>query len=88
MKYRVYYNRSLDWPQVWSIDEGDQTTESNVIDYLADGCLVRGRSLPPPVRSVEGGAPVFPTAWVEIEAAGVQMACGVAVFIPHCRSTL
>lgn len=28
--YRVYYNRKREAPQVWSIDEGDQTSEINV----------------------------------------------------------
>lgn len=29
-KYRVYFNRHNEFPQVWSIDEGDVETEVNV----------------------------------------------------------
>jgi hypothetical protein len=28
--YRVYFNRRSEAPQIWSVDEGDQTTEINV----------------------------------------------------------
>ena len=31
--YRVYFNRKAEAPQVWSTDEGSQTTEINVIGY-------------------------------------------------------
>ncbi len=30
MTYRVYFNRCVDFPQVWSVDEGDVSTEINV----------------------------------------------------------
>lgn len=82
MKYRVYYNRSQDFPQLWSVDEGDQSTEFNVIDIDAVGCPVAWRALPPPIRAAEGVGPVFPSAWNEIEAAGVKVVRGVAVFTP------
>ena len=29
MNYRVYYNRHSDFPLIWSVDEGDQSTEKN-----------------------------------------------------------
>lgn len=29
--YRWYYNRASEAPQVWSLDDGDQATEINVI---------------------------------------------------------
>ena len=83
--YRLYYNRSHDWPQVCSIDHGDQSTEWNVQDAVMDGCLVRTRRLPPPIRSAEGVASVTPTFWVEIDAADVTMVNGVAVFLPRIR---
>lgn len=85
MTFRLFYNRSVDWPQVWSIDQGDQSTEFNVIDFLADGCLVRGACLPPAARALEGVATVFPTAWSVIEADRVELVDGIAVFIPCSR---
>jgi hypothetical protein len=30
-RYRIYFNRMADWPQVWSVDEGTQVSEVNVI---------------------------------------------------------
>jgi hypothetical protein len=34
--YRFYYNRSQDFPQCWSVDEGDSSTEINVIDVVCE----------------------------------------------------
>lgn len=30
VKYRIYFNRRREFPQVWSIDEGTQASEINV----------------------------------------------------------
>jgi hypothetical protein len=35
MKYRVYFNRAEDAPQVWSIDEGSHSSEINVQAVVA-----------------------------------------------------
>ena len=81
MIYRLYFNREQDWPQLWSIDEGDQTTEFNVIDFRAVGCRISGHALPPAARaSLDPKA--HPAAWIEIEAAGVRMERGIAMFDP------
>lgn len=33
-KYRVYFNRHNEFPQVWSVDEGDTETEINVREVV------------------------------------------------------
>lgn len=36
--YRLYFNRKNECPQVWSIDEGDQSSEVNVQWFSLLGC--------------------------------------------------
>ena len=43
--YRVYFNRELEWPQCWSVDEGDQSTEINVTGFEVNGCRIESRTL-------------------------------------------
>ena len=77
MIYRLYFNRCEDFPQIWSIDEGSVDTEINVVDFtIPPGCAMKG-----------GRAADFatcsarePKAWVEIDARGVAIVAGVAVF--------
>ena len=78
MIYRLYFNRCEDFPQIWSIDEGDISTEVNV----------SGFGLGPGVGARDGCAPDFaaidvvrePKAWVVIEADRVLVERGVALF--------
>lgn len=65
MRYRVYYNRAVDWPQCWSVDQGDQTTEINVqgVKLFADSRTV---TQPDAVRAATD-AKVSPAAWLEVE---------------------
>lgn len=86
MIYRAYYNRSADWPQCWSVDEGDQSTEINVTGISTSGCPVTTRELPAPARGTEGAAAVFPTAWIEIQGR-LSIERGRAVFSPECPTT-
>lgn len=32
--YRIYFNRWAEAPQIWSVDEGDQSSEINVINVV------------------------------------------------------
>lgn len=84
-RYRLYYNRSVDWPQCWSVDEGDQSTEFNVQGFEIRGALVRDGVLPSSARGLEGAAPVLPTAWCVVEGE-LQVIGGSAIFTP-CSST-
>lgn len=59
MKYRVYFNRAEDAPQVWSIDEGDTSTEINVLGVVT---YVQGRS----GYDLSKAYPE-PKAWIEYE---------------------
>jgi hypothetical protein len=74
--FRAYFNRHREAPQVWSVDEGAQESEVNVMAFFADGC---------PVRSRYNGMKVnedSPSAWIEIEASRMDVAGGVAMFVP------
>lgn len=79
MIFRAYFNRRSDAPRVWSVDEGTQESEINVISFFADGCAVRSR--------YNGEVPNenMPVAWMEIEAERMEVAGGVARFAPVRR---
>lgn len=63
--YRVYYNRVLDWPQCWSVDEGDWRSEINVCGFAIDQCAVVSRELPPDQRA-RVDRDREPVAWLEV----------------------
>lgn len=69
MTYRIYYNRALDYPQVWSIDEGTPETEITCIGFYVDGPIARSH--------FELGQQ--PCAWLEV-AGNLTVVAGVAVF--------
>ncbi len=72
MTYRLYFNNYEDWPQVWSIDEGTPDTEVNVIGFRFDGAM--------PVTSGVSADNTQPRAWVSIDAKGLSIEHGIAVF--------
>jgi hypothetical protein len=79
--FRVYYNRCDDAPQIWSVDEGDQTTEINVIDWRSHGCMVAsGLRQDAPTVSM-----FTPKVWAEIYNAKLVVEKGVAHFYPEAR---
>ncbi len=73
--YRVYFNRCEDWPQVWSVDEGTVATEVNVIGVRLDGVRSVTRS------GVVTDAAREPKAWLDVEADGLRIVHGLAVFV-------
>lgn len=73
--YRVYFNRKAEAPQVWSFDEGEQTTETNVIGIETHGPSLKSEYFPG-VRV----NPDTPSALFHIERARVHMIHGVAHF--------
>ena len=81
MTYRVYFNRELEWPQCWSVDEGDQTSEVNVVGFVIEGCKVASRNLD---AARERSSAVHrldkPFAWIEIEASSFTVSKGIATF--------
>lgn len=74
--YRIYYNREKDWPQVWSVDEGSQATEINVIGVEFDGVQVTSQHLPAPLADTPRESPF---AWFEVTA-HLEVVGGVAYF--------
>jgi hypothetical protein len=74
--YRVYFNRKNEAPQVWSIDEGDQSSEQNVINWKTHRCDSDSHYDP----TIPDRDPDHPTAWVEVIHAILRMEHGVAHF--------
>ena len=60
-KYRVYFNRLNEAPQVWSIDEGTQDTEINVTAVEIVDCYVMTK-----VDLDESVNHDRPKAWLEV----------------------
>lgn len=75
MTYRVYYNRALDYPQVWSVDEGTPASEVNVVGFFIDGCRATSKA----ITGEPGRALDVPCAWIEVDGT-LTLDRGVAVF--------
>ena len=76
--FRAYFNRHREQPQVWSIDEGDQSTEINVSSFAVNaGCIVASR--------YNGDKPNedSPSAWIEIHADYYYIVDGAVHFARH-----
>jgi len=76
MEYRVYFNRKREAPQVWSIDEGNQASEVNVIAFhVYPGCTVGSRFNGEPANDNS------PSAWIEVVCDNLVLRNGVAYFM-------
>lgn len=76
--YRVYFNRKNEQPQVWSVDEGRQTSEMNII-----GAVIHMGVLSETYWDREGTVNRdTPCAWVKVHDAILEMKNGVAHFYP------
>jgi hypothetical protein len=74
-KFRVYFNRKREAPQVWSFDEGTQASEVNVIDFrVLPGCTANGH------YNFEKPNDDSPSAWMEVHADDYYMRGGVVFF--------
>lgn len=62
--YRVYFNRRREWPQIWSVDEGDQSSEINVkeVDIIVP---VYTKSLGSEAALAATNPDTTPFAWME-----------------------
>lgn len=78
-RYRVYYNRAYEWPQCWSVDEGTQGSEINVIGYLIEGCRVESKTLRQHAQVKRKNEPF---AWLEVDGV-LNLRNGMAVFTPE-----
>lgn len=75
--FRVYFNRHAEAPQVWSVDEGTQETEVNVINFhIGFGVTATGHYAKQP----QSEALNVPSALMLVEADGYQVRHGVAEF--------
>lgn len=78
--YRVYFNRERDWPQCWSVDEGDQASEINVCGFRLEGVTAAGLALSKAERAKLNGQE-SPFAWIEVTGE-LEIKAGIAVFRP------
>lgn len=76
MRYRVYFNRSEDAPQVWSLDEGSHASEINVQGIQVAGNVPLASAYNPAAELPE------PKAWFELEA-HLAIRGGVAFLVPE-----
>lgn len=74
--YRVYFNKEREWPQSWSVDEGSQDTEINVVGFDIDGCPVKSKTHP---RVANESFDNSPFAWLEVVGT-LDVSGGIAYF--------
>jgi hypothetical protein len=77
-KFRVYFNRHSEFPQIWSVDEGTQESEINVIGFVIHrGCYLESR--------YNGDKPNddSPCAWIEVQANDYYIKGGIVHFVMH-----
>jgi len=80
MFFRVYFNRKREAPQIWSIDEGTQATEVNVINFqLLPGCTAKGFYTAEPVNDNS------PSAYMIVEADYYNVHQGIAYFFKESQ---
>lgn len=75
--YRVYFNRQMDWPMIWCVDEGDISTQIRCpyVEFL--GVVANGdtRLQPKKVKI----PPNEPVAWFDVVGT-LKIDKGVASF--------
>jgi len=77
--YRIYFNREREWPQCWSVDEGTQASEINVVGFQLAGVEALSKTLPRDARASFDNSPF---AWLEVRNAELRLDDGVAHFLP------
>lgn len=83
--YRIYFNRKAEWPQVWSVDEGAQTSEINVIGFVLHG--IHAVSHTRPKEEIETTNHLNnPFAWIEVTGL-LRIVGGKAYFYDGSRQT-
>lgn len=71
--YRVFFNRLSEAPQVWSVDEGDQSSEINVSAVSLVRCSAETKFNPAETDTLNK-----PKAWFEVRG-HLRIVQGVAV---------
>lgn len=74
MAHRVYFNRRSDYPFIWSVDDGNQSTEVKVKDVVikVQSCTASG----------PGDNENSPTVWIEVNDACLTIRDDVAYLEP------
>jgi hypothetical protein len=81
-RFRVYFNRKREAPQVWSIDEGSQDSEVNLTAFvIGPGCISTSRYSGEPANDDS------PSAWIEVLACGFEVTRGAAYFFGNHPSS-
>lgn len=63
MRVRIYYNRSVDYPLIWSYDQGTQETEIQISGWRLHGLdAADGSDLTVPTGDRE-----HPRVWIELK---------------------
>ena len=73
-RIRMYFNRSNDFPQVWSVDQGSHASEVNVQSIVL-------RVLPVLSRYNSGAEYPEPKAWFEVDGT-LRIEDGAAIVEP------
>ncbi len=74
--YRIYYNRTAEYPLIWSIDQGTQETEINVKAIKLHRCnLTTGGDPTAPRVSKD-----VPCVWFEVWHATLVVKDDIALF--------
>ena len=74
-RIRMYFNRSNDYPQVWSVDQGSHASEVNVQHIKLQGALSAFSCYDPNAEYPE------PKAWLEVDGT-LRIEDGAAVIDP------
>lgn len=73
MKYRFYFNKSNEAPQIWSVDEGSHASEFNVQRVMLHGVNAESNS------DLTREYPE-PKAWLEVVAQRMEIVEGTVHF--------
>lgn len=79
LKYRVYFNHELEWPQAWSVDEGEQSTEINVCGFVLHCGVTADSHTLPSEEKAKSNRQDKPFAWIEVEGR-MEIRQGIAHF--------
>lgn len=82
-RYRFYFNRLNEAPQIWSVDEGNQSTEINVTAVRTIECATcTGCDLSETVNRDRPRAWVETVGWLTIEAGVAVIRGGISEMQP------
>jgi hypothetical protein len=78
MRYRLYFNRKSEFPCCWSVDEGTQETETNIIGFVLDGVRAESQVMTTAERGILDPNNV-PFAWMNVTGR-LRLQAGLAYF--------